>query len=768
MLLRPLSADPLARLDNAEDVIAMSTERQVAESLAIAEAAKTTLGVPATAQALLQQLTVTAAVDANVLTFAFESTDAEKAARGADAFRGRTSTSASRGRRTRSPRSAPTTSSGWRRSSPSRPRSKRRSRPSSPTPRRTRPRSGTRTPVEPSSRPSRRWSPTASTMSPASASRAARSSHRRSYRPLPQGIGNSVLVLAGFVMGGLAGLVIAFIRNSLDPHVTSVDSASQLLGAPVVGLIEDRHPRRKRTRLKGDATAAALRRTAATIDARLGEHSRTPIVVLAISRATPASDVAGGLADGLARRSTVAVVDAVSASRTATPLGGPDTTDEPATPESANGRTATTATTASIADNVTRLLEGNDLVVVAPPPLDANPLAVDMLSIPGTIVLPVVRIGHTRRDELMNVRRDLTNAGADVAGGDRHRAAILMGSGGHGARWATAPGAQDVGRSTTPAGECLMRVLVTGCAGFIGSTLAERLRADGHQVIGVDCFTPYYDVETKRRNACQLLERGVDVCEADLRTVDVDALLRGVEVVLHQAGQPGVRASWEQFDAYVEHNILATRRLLDAATRAGIHRFVYASSSSVYGDAETFPTGEEACPSPRSPYGMTKLAAEHLCGVYARSFGVPTVSLRYFTVFGPRQRPDMAMHRLIEAALDGTPFPMYGDGSQTRDFTFVDDIVEANILAATLDGVPPGAVMNVAGGCSSTLGSVIATVEGLVGRPIALDDRGEQPGDVVRTGGSTDAARRLLGWAPSVGLDDGLARQVDWHRARRT
>ena len=150
--------------------------------------------------------------------------------------------------------------------------------------------------------------------------------------------------------------------------------------------------------------------------------------------------------------------------------------------------------------------------------------------------------------------------------------------------------------------------------------------------------------------------------------------------------------------------------------------------------------------------------------MYARSFGVPTVSLRYFTVFGPRQRPDMAMSpRLIEAALDGTPFPMYGDGSQTRDFTFVDDIVEANILTATLDGVPPGAVMNVAGGCSSTLGSVIATVEGLVGRPIALDDRGEQPGDVVRTGGSTDAARRLLGWAPSVGLDDGLARQVDWH-----
>ena len=413
VLLRPLSADPLARLDNAEDVIAMSTERQVAESLAIAEAAKTRLDVPATAQVLLQQLTVTAAVDANVLTFAFESTDAEKAARGADTFarayldfrESRAQDAVAQVRANYEQRLATILTE--------------------------------QAEVE---------EEIATLVADAEADPAAirdaeaRRAVLQTQQALvanslddvsgvgitggeiispavvptaPTGVGNSVLVLAGFVMGGLAGLVIAFIRNSLDPHVTSVDSASQLLGAPVVGLIEDRHPRRKRTRLKGDATAAALRRTAATIDARLGEHSRTPIVVLAISRATPASDVAGGLADGLARRSTVAVVDAVSASRTATPLGGPDTTDEPATPESANGHTATTA---SIADNVTRLLEGNDLVVVAAPPLDANPLAVDMLSIPGTIVLPVVRIGHTRRDELMNVRRDLTNAGADVAG----------------------------------------------------------------------------------------------------------------------------------------------------------------------------------------------------------------------------------------------------------------------------------------------------------------------------------------------------------------
>jgi nucleoside-diphosphate-sugar epimerase len=196
-----------------------------------------------------------------------------------------------------------------------------------------------------------------------------------------------------------------------------------------------------------------------------------------------------------------------------------------------------------------------------------------------------------------------------------------------------------------------------------------------------------------------------------------------------------------------------------------LRRFVFASSSSVYGNALSYPTREDTVPVPQSPYGVTKLAAEHLCGVYARNWGVPTVALRYFTVFGPRQRPDMAMYRLVEAALAGGSFPRYGTGDQVRDFTYVGDVVTANIAAATVD-VEPGTVANIAGGGATTLSHVIEIVEHLTGKRIEVEDRPRQAGDVERTGGATDLAREVLGWAPQVSIEAGLDRQVRWHLAR--
>ena len=311
-----------------------------------------------------------------------------------------------------------------------------------------------------------------------------------------------------------------------------------------------------------------------------------------------------------------------------------------------------------------------------------------------------------------------------------------------------------------------MKALVTGAAGFVGSHLVERLVRDGWDVLGVDNLIPYYDIAQKRANLTELATlEGFESVSVDLRSADLETLLENVDVVFHQAGQPGVRASWDEFDSYVDHNILVTQRLLEATREVSLRRFVFASSSSVYGDADIYPTTESTLPRPKSPYGVTKLAAEHLCGVYARNWGVPTVSLRYFTVFGPRQRPDMAFHRLIEASLGRGTFPLYGTGEQIRDFTYVDDVVEANVAAAGAE-VDSGAVINVAGGTSVDLSTVIATVEELAGRAVPVSSHPAQAGDVRRTGGSTDLARYVLGWQPRVNLEDGLSSQIEWHRKR--
>lgn len=312
------------------------------------------------------------------------------------------------------------------------------------------------------------------------------------------------------------------------------------------------------------------------------------------------------------------------------------------------------------------------------------------------------------------------------------------------------------------------RVLVTGAAGFVGSHLVEQLLADGNTVIGIDCFTPYYSPDAKRAALAATHDhQRFELVEADLRDVALAPLLDGVDTIFHQAAQPGVRLSWSDgFSEYASHNVLATQRLLEASRDAEVRRFVYASSSSVYGNQARYPTVETDLPRPYSPYGVTKLAAEHLCGLYAENWGLSTVSLRYFTVFGPRQRPDMSIHRLCEAVGTGASFPRFGDGTQVREFTYVADIVAANLAAAAAD-VEPGTVLNIAGGGEITLNDLIATVGELAGVDVDIEDHPAQAGDAKRNGAATDLAKELLGWSPKVTLREGIAAQLAWHEARR-
>jgi UDP-glucuronate 4-epimerase len=308
-----------------------------------------------------------------------------------------------------------------------------------------------------------------------------------------------------------------------------------------------------------------------------------------------------------------------------------------------------------------------------------------------------------------------------------------------------------------------MQYVVTGAAGFIGSHIAEALLRQGSSVIGVDAFTSYYARSIKERNLSKLRTfEQFRFVEADLRTADLLSLLEGSNAVLHQAGQPGVRMSWgDQFSDYVSSNIVVTQRLLEAARRTGVQRFVYASSSSAYGNAVSFPTTEVTLPRPFSPYGLTKLAGEQLCGMYAENWGLPTVALRYFTVYGPRQRPDMAFHRFITAALEHRQIEVYGDGEQRRDFTYVGDVVRANLLAVQRP-LPAGCVLNIAGGSYATVNQVLQLVAELVGEEIRVRRVESQAGDVAETQADCRLARLLLGWNPTVKLSEGLANQVRW------
>lgn len=308
------------------------------------------------------------------------------------------------------------------------------------------------------------------------------------------------------------------------------------------------------------------------------------------------------------------------------------------------------------------------------------------------------------------------------------------------------------------------KAVVTGAAGFVGSSIAESLLADGIEVVGVDCLTDYYDLAIKRAHLDDLAaHEGFQFVHADLASDELERLIDGTPVIFHQAAKPGVRASWETgFLDSVTNNITATQRLLEAARQVGIERFVYASSSSVYGEASEIPMREDGPLRPYSPYGVTKLSAEQLCGVYASNFGLPTVSLRYFTVYGPRQRPDMATHRLIQAALTATTFPLFGATGHVRDFTFVGDVVAANRAAATRD-VTPGTIVNVAGGAIVTMAELMETVEDVVGKPLHVDDQGKKAGDVSHTEADLTRVRDVLGWQAQTELRDGVANQVAWH-----
>jgi UDP-glucuronate 4-epimerase len=310
-----------------------------------------------------------------------------------------------------------------------------------------------------------------------------------------------------------------------------------------------------------------------------------------------------------------------------------------------------------------------------------------------------------------------------------------------------------------------MRALVTGAAGFVGSNLARQLLREGHEVVGIDVLTDYYEVSIKRGNLASIPTTGFTFVEADLNTVDLTTLLADVDWIFHQAGQPGVRMSWgKDFAIYVRQNIEATQRLLEAAKDAPrLKRLVYASSSSIYGNAERYPTSEEDRPQPVSPYGVTKLAAEHLCSLYASNFGVPTVSLRYFTVYGPGQRTDMAFTRFVRAAVLDDLITIYGSGEQIRDFTFVDDVVAANIAAAG-STVPPGTVLNVAGGSNVSVLDTLAILTEANGRPLRVEHTETVKGDVFRTGGDTRKITELLGWKPAVSIEEGLTRHLAWAR----
>ena len=314
-----------------------------------------------------------------------------------------------------------------------------------------------------------------------------------------------------------------------------------------------------------------------------------------------------------------------------------------------------------------------------------------------------------------------------------------------------------------------MRALVTGCAGFIGSHVTESLLGDGWDVCGVDCFTGNYDRADKQANLAAAIDHdGFELVTADLAAVDSEPLLADRDVVFHLAAEPGVRSSWGQgFGRYLRNNIAATQRLLESAARHPACRVIYASSSSVYGESEALPTPEHATPHPLSPYGVSKLAAEQLCRLYHANHGVDAVALRYFSVYGPRQRPDMAFRQFCEAAVAGDPIEIFGDGRQTRDFTYVGDVVAATRAAGGAGGVG-GRVFNIGGGSRVSLSSTLDVLAELAGRPLDVRRGARESGDVQDTGADIASPRATLGFAPATSLREGLGAELEWVARRAT
>lgn len=307
-----------------------------------------------------------------------------------------------------------------------------------------------------------------------------------------------------------------------------------------------------------------------------------------------------------------------------------------------------------------------------------------------------------------------------------------------------------------------MKALVTGAAGFIGSHLTSALLDRGYEVTGLDCFTDYYPRPIKDANLAVNRDRkGFRFIYGSVQHTDLASLLADKTHVFHLAAQAGVRKSWgTDFKTYTENNIEATQRLLEACVDRSLHRVVYASSSSLYGDNASIPMREDSLPQPVSPYGVTKLAGEQLCYLYFVNHGVPTTSVRYFTVYGPRQRPDMAFNRFIRAALSGAPITLYGDGEQTRDFTYVDDAVAATIAAGEL-GVP-GRAYNIGGGSRVTVNQVLEIIGRVAGRPLEIRREPAQKGDMRDTFADTSLARRDLGFSPRVSLEEGIEAEYRW------
>jgi UDP-glucuronate 4-epimerase len=308
-----------------------------------------------------------------------------------------------------------------------------------------------------------------------------------------------------------------------------------------------------------------------------------------------------------------------------------------------------------------------------------------------------------------------------------------------------------------------MRALVTGCAGFIGSHLADSLLADGHSVLGIDCFNDNYRRAPKLANLQQARDYDrFEFVPIDLARGDLAEPVEECDTIFHLAAEPGVRSSWgDRFELFVRNNVLATQRLLEAAASDPGRRLVYASSSSIYGNAITVPTPESTIPAPYSPYGVTKLSGEHLCQLYRENHGLETVSLRYFTVYGPRQRPDMALHRFCAATISGRPITIFGDGKQVRDFTFVHDVVAAT-CAAGVAAAAPGRAYNVGGGVQVSIRRVLELLAGLAARPLDIRYDDSQAGDVGETSADTTRAAAELGYEPQVGFEEGLRAEFEW------